>query len=118
MSERQWLSRHSPDRSTIEVLHSIPSLNWRSGKPASVKPSLVICNFQCFAINYLVCVQNNLAGFGVGTSDNHQAIQCGTDADKRTILVVAQNMARSMFQQVQASLVDSQPQTFGPIGSE
>ena len=67
---------------------------------------------------YLVSVNNNFALFLVSASDDEHVIETGGVVYQALILIRGQNIPGPGLQQVDTSLVHSQPQVLGPVGSK
>lgn len=61
-------------------------------------------------------VEYNFTRFGIGTGDDHEAVERRIDADQRGVIVIAQYVACSVLDKMKARLVHGEPQGFRPVG--
>ena len=68
--------------------------------------------------HYLVCVDNDLALFLVGAGDDEHVVEAGGVVDQTLVLVGGQHIAGARLQEVNSTLVHSQPEILRPVGGE
>ena len=69
-------------------------------------------------LSYLVGVDDDLALLLVRAGDDEHVVEAGGVVNEALVLVGGQNIASPRLQQMNSSLVHSQPEVLGPVGGK